>query len=50
MNLCFRASGYGVQGIEKQKSRERIGRCLYIRFMLKKKRREKPRENTKMCT
>jgi hypothetical protein len=46
-NLCFRGSGYGVRGIEKQKSKQRVERWVQNVFG-QEEEREKPTENTKM--
>jgi hypothetical protein len=48
-NLCFRASGYGVRGIEKQESKERPGKCVYKGYVWRIREGEAG-ENTKMST
>lgn len=42
--MCFRASGYGVRGIEKQKSRERRGRCVYKVYVEEEEKGETQRK------
>jgi len=45
--LCFRASGYGVRGIEEQESKERPGRWVYKVYVWRRREGEERRKYQK---